>query len=347
MQTPEISVIVPAYRAENYIKDCAESVLGQTFADFELILVDDGSPDGCGRIIDEIAQKDARVKAVHKENGGPVSARKAGISAASGRYVMNLDSDDTLEKDTLSEVHKYISESNSDVYCFGFYFVTGDKKELILPNFDEGLYDTPEKMQIILNSFIYDAKKPFYTFGIYPSIWSKVVKRELYTPCQNAINDSLIIGEDFALSFLIFHRAKSVFIIKKPYYDYKYLPFSLSRNISADNWETKAEILREFEASSLYKKEETIIKPQLGAYLTEMLYNYLYVTAKEAEKYGDYAGVVKNLDGIIRKYVNFCKYNFHSLRGIVVVFLIKHNMKRSLWLMAKIRPYRIKLFGNK
>ncbi|MBO4343402.1 MAG: glycosyltransferase family 2 protein [Clostridia bacterium] len=347
MQTPEISVIVPVYRAENYIKDCVDSVLGQTFADFELILVDDGSPDRSGEIIDALSQKDARIKVVHKENGGPVSARKAGIKLASGRYVMNLDSDDTLETDALSEIHAYISETASDVYCFGFNFVTGAKKERILPNFDEGLYDTPEKMQTVLGSFIYKKDKPFYTFGIYPSIWSKVVKREIYTPCQLAINDSLIIGEDFALSFLIFHRANSVYIIKKPFYNYNYLPLSLSHNISADNWGTKAEILREFEGSPYYAKEENVIKPQLGAYLAEMLYNYLFVTAKEAEKYASYAQKAENLDEIIHKYISFCKYNFHSLRGIILVFLVKKKMWRTQYILAKIRPYRIKLFGNK
>ncbi len=346
MQSPEISIIVPVYQAKKYITDCVNSVLEQSFSDFELILVDDGSTDGSEKLLDLFA-RNARVKVIHKQNGGPVSARKAGITAATGRYVMNLDSDDTLEKGALCALHEYISRFSADVYCFGFYSVTNGKKELVLPNFDEGFYDEKQKTSTILPSFIYDKKRPFYAFGIYPSIWSKIVKRELYMPCQLSINDALVIGEDFALSFLIMHKAQSVYIIKKPFYNYKVLPSSLSRNISVDNWAVKAQVLREFEGSRHYAGVSEGVKTQLGAYLTEMLYDYLVVSAKKSASYAEFAQKEKSIDEIIHKYTDFCKYNFHSPRGLIVVFLIKHRMRRLLWLMAKIRPYRIKDVGNK
>ena len=88
------SVIVPIYNIEKYIRRCIDSVLLQSFTDFELILVDDGSPDRCGAICDEYAKKDERIKVIHKENGGLVSARQAGIKVASGDYIFHLDGDD-------------------------------------------------------------------------------------------------------------------------------------------------------------------------------------------------------------------------------------------------------------
>ena len=90
------SVIVPIYNIEKYIRRCIDSVLEQSFTDYELILVDDGSPDGCGAICDEYAAKDTRIKVIHKQNGGLVSARQAGIKVASGDYIFNLDGDDSL-----------------------------------------------------------------------------------------------------------------------------------------------------------------------------------------------------------------------------------------------------------
>ena len=106
------SVIVPVYKVEDYLPNCIESILGQTFSDFELILVDDGSPDNCPKICDSYMEKDQRIKVVHKENGGLASARRAGIKVAQGEYVFNLDSDDLIENDTLECAYKIIKDTD-------------------------------------------------------------------------------------------------------------------------------------------------------------------------------------------------------------------------------------------
>jgi len=97
MNKPFFSIIVPVYKVEQYLNQCVESVLGQTFKDFELILVDDGSPDGCPKMCDDYAAKDERIKVVHKDNGGLSSARNAGVRVANGEYLLFLDSDDYWE----------------------------------------------------------------------------------------------------------------------------------------------------------------------------------------------------------------------------------------------------------
>ena len=91
---PEFSIIVPIYKVEKYLEICIDSIIGQSFCDFELILVDDGSPDTCGEICDRYSSSDTRVKVVHKENGGLSSARNAGLDIATGKYVIFIDSDD-------------------------------------------------------------------------------------------------------------------------------------------------------------------------------------------------------------------------------------------------------------
>ena len=96
---PQISVIVPVYKVEQYLKRCVDSILHQTFSDLEVILVDDGSPDNCPAMCDELAKADKRIRVIHKENGGLSSARNAGMKIAQGKYIGFVDSDDDVEPD--------------------------------------------------------------------------------------------------------------------------------------------------------------------------------------------------------------------------------------------------------
>lgn len=117
---PYFSIIIPIYNVQEYLKECVDSVLTQSFQDFEIILVDDGSPDDSGKICDDYAQQDQRVVVVHKENGGSSSARNAGLKRATGTYVIFLDSDDFYEDNTLLErLHKEAVESDGDFILFG------------------------------------------------------------------------------------------------------------------------------------------------------------------------------------------------------------------------------------
>lgn len=113
--TPYLSVIVPVYRAEPWLRACADSILGQTLRELELILVDDGSPDGCPAICDEYAKKDPRVRVLHKANGGVASAVAAGIRAAEGAFIGFIDSDDWIDPDYYGELYRCITEQDADM----------------------------------------------------------------------------------------------------------------------------------------------------------------------------------------------------------------------------------------
>lgn len=123
---PQISVIVPIYNVEKYIHKCIDSILSQTFTDFELILVDDGSPDKCGDICEQYAIKDDRIKVVHKENGGLSDARNAGMKYVNGIYIVFVDSDDWIESTMIEEMVKLIDEYNADIVQIGFYYAYKD-----------------------------------------------------------------------------------------------------------------------------------------------------------------------------------------------------------------------------
>lgn len=117
---PAVSVIVPVYKAENYLCHCVDSLLAQTFPDFEILLIDDGSPDHSGDICDEYARKDSRVRVFHKENEGVSSTRQCGIDNAKGEYTIHADPDDWVEPDMLEELYKKAKEEDADVVICDF-----------------------------------------------------------------------------------------------------------------------------------------------------------------------------------------------------------------------------------
>lgn len=131
-EMPQISVIVPVYKVEKYIKKCVDSILAQTFTDFELWLVDDGSPDNCGAICDEYAQKDARIKVIHKKNGGLSDARNAALDVMNGKHVFFVDSDDWISEDALETMYSALERTGAKVATGNIVSVYEDGTERIL-----------------------------------------------------------------------------------------------------------------------------------------------------------------------------------------------------------------------
>ena len=125
---PEVSLIVPVYKVEPYLRQCVDSILAQTFTDFELILVDDGSPDDCGAICDEYARKDSRVRVIHRQNGGVSAARNAGLQIACGKYVCFCDSDDHVERELLADAVRAME--GYDLVVFNRDIVDADGRRL-------------------------------------------------------------------------------------------------------------------------------------------------------------------------------------------------------------------------
>lgn len=169
-EQPFISVIVPAYKVEDYLKECVDSILNQTVSDFELILVDDGSPDGCPAICDRYAARDGRVKVIHKENGGLSSARNAGMALASGEYIVFVDSDDYYDdKGYFESVARSFKNNPIDIIFCRYKIDSNGKKEAVLP-FDEKTMEDLKNWPLLQYLSSHDQ--------LDSSSWSKVFRRE-------------------------------------------------------------------------------------------------------------------------------------------------------------------------
>ena len=126
----KFSIVVPIYKTEKYVKQCVDSILSQSYTDFELILVDDGSPDNSGKICDDYAQKDCRVRVIHKQNGGAADSRNVGMKSAKGEYLCFLDADDFwLSKNVLQTMSDHVDKTQCDVLTFGYRFYYDLKNE--------------------------------------------------------------------------------------------------------------------------------------------------------------------------------------------------------------------------
>ncbi|MGG0177991.1 glycosyltransferase family 2 protein [Gottfriedia acidiceleris] len=202
---PKISIIVPVYKVESYIHKCVDSILAQTLTDFELILVDDGSPDQCGIICDEYAKKDNRIKVIHKKNGGQASARNAALNIAKGDYIGFVDSDDWIEPDMYELLYNICIENDCDIAnCTSI--VHYNDKTIINGSEPLTIHNRSQAMKALFEGALYDEV-----------VWSKLMKRKLL---ENLRFPEGIMYEDTAFTYKVINESEKVCYIGEPKYHY-------------------------------------------------------------------------------------------------------------------------------
>lgn len=222
------SIVVPVYGIEKYLSKCIDSILAQSYTDFELILVDDGSKDASGKICDQYKEKDRRIKVIHKENGGLVSARKAGLQEADGDYIIPIDGDDWVDTELFAAMAELLIQyPGLDLICYGMYQGVNDGRYLSKPVPEcEGLYDVDKiKISIFPHLIKGDNGVRFP-----PNVWGKVFSRQLYQAYQLAVPNSIALGEDAAVTYPLVSQTKSMFITKQCFYYYRMNPNSMTKS---------------------------------------------------------------------------------------------------------------------
>lgn len=204
-----ITVIVPIYNVEKYLKKCIESIINQTYKNLEIILVDDGSSDGSLKICNRYQKNDERIKVVHKENGGLSSARNTGLDIANGDLISFVDSDDYIEPTMLEELKANMDKYGSDISVCNFYKVKGNKKSANKLDQKEFVLKGKEK-------FIY-LQNEYGILTVYA--WNKLYKKEVFNsvryPFGRIYEDSYVICD-------LLNNAKKVSYVVKPLYNYVY-----------------------------------------------------------------------------------------------------------------------------
>lgn len=223
-----ISIIVPIYNVEKYIRQCVDSILNQTYRDIEIILVDDGSPDNCAEICDNYAKKDGRVKIVHKKNGGLMSARQAGLRAATGEYVGFVDGDDWIEPDMYGHFADVIKKYKPDMALCEFIFAYPNQDVLSSQKLSKEYFSKEEITGELYPTLLF--KTPYYNFGINPCCWSKVFRREILENNLYRVTPKIKIGEDAAFTYPCILECQNIAYVDEYLYHYRSNPDSMTNS---------------------------------------------------------------------------------------------------------------------
>ena len=236
-----ISVIVPVYKVEQYLRRCVDSILSQTYGDFELLLVDDGSPDGCPGICDEYAGLDSRVQVIHKSNGGLISARNAGILAAKGDYVCIVDSDDWLFENMLQFIHDTVSQSPEppDAVLFAANNVYKDHTEETLNCVPDGWYDRERLEKEVFPYLLTDTRNGFHPGVIQAHTWDKAFRRELLLEHYTR-EERIRVFTDVPMTYECLLHCRNVYICNEKLYMYNKTNEDSIRARSRENLLTKS-----------------------------------------------------------------------------------------------------------
>lgn len=222
---PLFSIIVPIYGVEKYLRNCLNSILNQTFHDYEVILVDDGSKDDSPKICDEFVSIDFRFKVIHKTNGGLVSARQAGVHLAKGKFIVCIDGDDWIGLNYLKSFAEIVIKYKPDVVVCGRTTFICNNSRKIVSGWQTGFYDRQKIETEIFPSLLQTSKATYFP----PSLWAKAFKRSIYQQ-QQLIDTIVNMGEDTACTIPTIYHSQSLYISDECDYFYRINPSSMTQN---------------------------------------------------------------------------------------------------------------------
>ena len=351
----KISIIIPVYNVENYLEKCLNSILSQTFNDYEVILINDGSTDKTSTICDEFVKKDNRIKVIHKKNEGVSIARNVGIERACGEYILFFDGDDYVEPYCLEELYDTAIREKVDAVLYGYYLVeNGHVIETHLPNFSKNLYEGSEIVNEVLPKFIgvsYDdihkwlkgdknALKKENT-----ALWRSMVKGDLIRKNNLRFDKTLKVGEDTCFTSEYLSFAKRCYVINKCYY------YLVVRSTSTIFVYEKSPISKLNGKLALLKSRRNLtekIKKRLGINIEDLWYGTVIMSCIQLSFMLSHKN---NKEGFIKRYEYLKQYikdeetqnaikNFSfSLKGgikIIPFFLLKSKLNFILFFCTYI-----------
>lgn len=284
------SIIVPVYKAEGLLAECIDSVLNQKEFCFELILVDDGSPDNSGKICDEYAKKDSRIRVIHKSNGGVSSARNAGIDASRGKYIIFLDSDDFVDRSYFDVINGAI-DSGADFVSFGMFDYVHKKNDSI---------EIEESSMNISASFDGTDIKAWGNF-IVPSFfaapWNKVFLSSVIKDNGLKFKEGVVCFEDYLFCLEYAKYAKSVNCVSTPIYYYR--SYEAVNHVSKRKWGERFFISR-----LVYSETERFIQSKGAKGELNNLHRYTYqayMTELKAAKMVDEKGIETTIKQVLHE----------------------------------------------
>ena len=317
MNMPKISIIVPVYKAEKYLNRCVDSILAQTFTDFELLLIDDGSPDRSGEICDEYAKKDSRIRVIHKENCGVSSARQRGLDESIGEYTIYADPDDWVEPTMLEELYNKAKEEDADMVICDFIY-----------EYKTGSFICKQHID---NCDAESILKKMFSQQLHGSCCNKLIRRECYCKYNVSFPKDIIRWEDLYVICSLLMQPIRVTYLPKAFYHYDQIVNnnSIVRKVTKQGLDSQIQFIEHFR--------------EIGCSL-ELLYPSMRAT-KELAYCSDILEtkqIISLFSEINEKYINEPKGFLDFVpKGLTALIKGKHivssfyKLLYSLWLLKK------------
>lgn len=341
---PEISIIVPVYNVEPYLEKCIDSILNQTFSDFELILVDDGSPDKCGMICDCYAEMDSRVKIIHKKNGGVSSARSAGLKIAKGEYIGFVDSDDYIERLMFESLYRQAIDSFSDIVVCDFNMLN-ESGEVLNEEQNQGEefsainYTNIQSLEAL---FITDQDTDFGT-GLNPKwvlMWNKLYKRQLFSDIKLPTSYIYQGFEDERITHQLLYKSKRTTHIHKRLYNYLMRKDSLSNFRFSLNKLERVYALKQRVDFFKEKKLYELHYKALSNYMDIFFWNYFVAKTTLPNVGKELRQLKKTMNGSFLSFIKNPLINWKQ-KAFIALFIVYPNIlvltKRNELKSLKIR----------
>lgn len=317
---PLISIIVPVYNVENYLRKCLESIINQTYKNLEIILINDGSTDNSGKICDEYAGKDNRVKVIHNENRGVSHSRNCGLDIAKGEYILFIDSDDTVKNNYVFEMVKEVREKDYD---------------LIVSNIID-IFDTDSSIRIKnIEELTGDLRKDFYKLRMLlrgPVV--KLYKKSIINKYNIRFSENMKVAEDQVFNFEYYSILQKYKYINFAGYNYYHRKnFSLSRLVDKNSFDNDFEKLKKekifLENCNILKKEYIFNKSCL-----EIIGKYVHLNDNN-DNYDEFNNRVTEIKKIM--------YGFgysDNIKHKIALIALKYNIIFPLYLWCYFKQYR-------
>lgn len=274
---PKVSVIVAIYKSEAYLKQCVDSLTSQTFRDIEIILIDDGSPDGCPDICDNYQKQDSRVKVIHQTNSGQTVARQNGFKKSTGEYILFFDSDDWLEANAIEIIYKTAIDYKADIVTYNGYFNYSNHQSKVKQRVKSGFYDKSKLIKDIYPKMIFSGE--FFKFSIYAAMWNKLFKRSVVEKNILRVKPSIRIGEDGLTTFASLLQASSLYVLGNRFlYHYRDNNPSITRLYCPEQFKSAKELIAQYRKIAGINRDLFDIDRQIDYYY---LYNIYAIIIEE------------------------------------------------------------------
>lgn len=329
-----ISVIVPVYNAEKYLRECLDSIVNQTYHNIEIILVDDGSTDASGAICDEYADKDIRIKVIHSANKGVTAARINAFETSSGDYITFVDADDFLDCNMFKKMLDTVMEDNNDIIVCQYinYDSKTKKQEKSMLRPPIGIYYKEGIVRLLKKNFLYNEKTGMAEMP--PFLCAKLIKREFVQETLN-VEVGLSYNEDQVGIFALLLRINSMSVIQDYFYYYRHHSVQATAVYTDRLWERIADSMQRF--------RELDRNDYLTIQLPQKCFLMLFECTTKAIKCGiDIKTVNKEIDKYLSCLPNTIDAKFCKRKNKIKVFIVKYRMTIALKYIFFLK----KLFGH-